>query len=142
MKHPNKEIMKEAIEYGLKHRTVGVIIVKGNKILVKCGGIFSKYYAAGHSEINAIIKASKKLKSEMLNGCWLYTTFEPCPMCMSAIIWAKIKGVVYGASMKDRNGEWTQRILIRAKDVIKYGNPRPKLIEEFMRKECKEILKL
>lgn len=142
MKHPNKEIMQQAIDYARKHHTVGCIIVKGNKIIVKCGSTMGERpYATAHSEMEAIRKACKKLKSYYLEDCWLYTTFEPCPMCASAAVWAKMKGVVYGASMKDQNEVWTQRVAIRARDVIKHGIPKPILIEEFMRKECKEVHK-
>ena len=143
MKHPNKEIMQEAINFGLKNYTVGVIIAKGDKIIVKSGGtIFSKEHdATGHSEIVAIRKACKKLGTHKLKDCWIYTTYEPCPMCMSAICWAEIKGVVYAASHKDRNKCWRWIILIPAKDIIKKSEHKPILIEEFMRKEAKEMLK-
>lgn len=143
MKHPNKKIMQEAINFGLKNFTVGVIITKNDKTIVKTGGtIFSKAHdATGHSEIVAIRKACKKLNTHELKDCWLYTTYEPCPMCMSAICWAKMKGVVYAASHKDRNKIWKWIILIPAKNIIKFSEHKPILIEEFMRNKAKEILK-
>lgn len=135
--------MQEAIDLGLKEPTVGCIIIKGNKKIVKTGGtIFSEEHdATGHSEIVAIRKACKKLGTHELKDCWLYTTYEPCPMCMSAICWAKMKGVVYAASRKDRNKTWTWEIMIPSKKVIKKSEHKPILIEEFMREEAKEILK-
>lgn len=143
MKHPNKKVMQECIKFGKKNRTVGAFIVKGDKIIVKCGGrIFEANDPTGHSEMRAIKKACKKLKSLRLKNCWMYTTFEPCPMCASAIVWAGMKGVVYGASMKDRNKTWTQRIVIPCREVFKHGTPKVKLHGEFMRKEAKEILKI
>jgi tRNA(adenine34) deaminase len=142
MNHPNKKIMSEAIKYGLKNKTVGAIIVKDNKIITKCGGtIFSEEHdTTGHSEINAIRKACKKLKTNYLKDCWIYTTYEPCPMCMSAICWARMKGVVYGANHKDRNKVWNWIILISAKEIIKKSEHKPILIENFMQKESKKIL--
>jgi len=135
--------MQQAINFGLKNSTVGVIITRGDKIIVRTGGtIFSKEHnATGHSEIVAIRKACKKLGSSELKDCWIYTTYEPCPMCMSAICLAKMKGVVYAASHKDRNKTWNWSILIPAKNIIKKSEHRPIIIEEFMRKEAKEILK-
>lgn len=139
MKHPNKAIMQQAIDYARRHRTVGCIIVNGDKIIVKCGGNILRPDATAHSEIEAIRKACKKLKSKELKGCWIYSTFEPCPMCASAIIWARMEGIVYGASMEDQNKNWTQRVFIRARDIIKHGRPKAKLIECFMREECKAV---
>jgi tRNA(adenine34) deaminase len=142
MIHPNKKIMKEAIHFGLENLTVGVIIVKDDEIIVKTGGkIFSKEFdPTGHSEIVAIRKACKKLHKNDLKGCWLYTTYEPCPMCMSAICWAKMEGIVYAASHKDRNKVWNWSIMIPAKEIVNKSEHKPKLVEEFMREEAKEIL--
>lgn len=142
IEHPNKKIMSEAIKFGLKKSTVGVIITQGDKIIIKTGGkIFSKEHdVTGHSEIVAIRNACKKLGTHELKDCWLYTTYEPCPMCMSAICWAKMKGVVYAASHKDRNKTWNWIILIPSKDIIKKSEHKPILIEEFMRQEAKLIL--
>ena len=54
-----------------------------------------------HAEILAIRDAAKKLKTHDLSGCEIYTTCYPCPMCMSAIIWANIKKVYYGNTRKE-----------------------------------------
>ena len=54
-----------------------------------------------HAEVNAIRKASKVLDSFDLSGCILYTTCEPCPMCLGAILWARIDKVYYGATDTD-----------------------------------------
>ncbi|MCH8234313.1 MAG: nucleoside deaminase [Bacteroidetes bacterium] len=56
---------------------------------------------SAHAEMNAIREACKKVKSRYLLGAWLYTTQEPCPMCTSVAIWAKIEGIVFGAFEKD-----------------------------------------
>ena len=57
--------------------------------------------ATAHAEIVAIRDACKKIKSHDLSGCELYTSCYPCPMCMSAIIWANIEKVYYGNTKKD-----------------------------------------
>ena len=120
MKHPNKEIMQKAIDIAKKKRVVVSIIVKGDKIIsIGVCNVNQTNQPFRHGEINAIEKACKKFKSHKLTNCWLYTTYEPCPMCASACVWARLKGVVYGANMKDRNKNYTQRILIPCKsDVI------------------------
>ena len=62
-----------------------------------------------HAEMNAICKATHKLQRLSLGGCILYSTCEPCPMCMSACIWTELDVVVFGAStMEDANAYWPQ----------------------------------
>lgn len=62
-----------------------------------------------HGEVNAIRLATEKLGKLSLRGCVIYSTCEPCPMCMSACIWAEIDTVVYGAStLEDADQYWPQ----------------------------------
>lgn len=80
----------------------GCVIVKDGKIIAKAHNqVLKKHDATCHGEMEAIRKASKKLGTFDLSGCELYTTGEPCPMCLGAILWAKIDKVYYGANIKD-----------------------------------------
>ena len=73
----------------------GVIVGKGdNRVLVN-------HDPTAHAEIQAIRDASKTLGTHDLSGCVLYTSCYPCPMCLSAIIWANIKEVYYGNTKED-----------------------------------------
>ena len=145
MKHPSREIMERAIrlatgKYERSH-DVAAVIVKGDKIIAEAVTTIDKDNdPTCHAEINAIKIASKKLKSKRLEGCYLYTTYEPCPMCASAIVWARIKGVVYGASMEDETKRCPQRVKIPCKEVLERGTPKVELYPEFMREECKKLL--
>ena len=58
---------------------------------------------SAHAEVRAIRLATRRLKRLSLAGFTLYTTCEPCPMCMSAAVWAGIDRVVYGATIEDAN---------------------------------------
>ena len=80
----------------------GAVIIKDNKIIASSHNqvLLSKDPTA-HAEINAIRLASKKLGSFDLSGCILYTTCMPCPMCLGAIMWARIQNVFYGATEQD-----------------------------------------
>ena len=80
----------------------GAVIIKDNKIIASSHNqvLLSKDPTA-HAEINAIRLASKKLGSFDLSGCILYTTCMPCPMCLGAIMWARIQNVFYGATEED-----------------------------------------
>ena len=80
----------------------GCVITKNGSIIAKAHNqVVKKNDATCHGEMQAIRMASKKLQSFNLSGCELYTTGEPCPMCLSAIMWAKIDKVYYGAALKD-----------------------------------------
>lgn len=78
------------------------IIVKDNKIVARgWNKVTSENDPTAHAEIVAIRKACKKMGSFWLEGCEIYATGEPCPMCLSAILWAKIDHVYYAASIFD-----------------------------------------
>jgi len=80
----------------------GAVIVKNGKIITKGHNkVIKTNDPTSHAEINVIKEASKKLKRFDLSGCEIYSTCEPCPMCLSAIYWAKIKKVYYGCTRKD-----------------------------------------
>lgn len=73
----------------------GVVIAKGHNQVVK------NQDPTCHGEMMAIHKACKVLKSFDLSGCELYTTGEPCPMCLGAILWANIDKVYFGCNIAD-----------------------------------------
>ena len=80
----------------------GCVIVKDNQIISTGHNsvILSKDPTA-HAEVNAIRQACQKLGTHSLEGCSIYTSAEPCPMCLSAIIWANIKDVYYACTKED-----------------------------------------
>lgn len=78
------------------------IIVKDDSIVgVGVNRVISKHDPTAHAEMEAIRDAGVNLGTYDLSGCELYATGFPCPMCMSAIIWANIKKVYYSADYKD-----------------------------------------
>lgn len=87
---------KKAIKYG--DVPVGAVIVKDDVVIAKSYNKKEKLHnALQHAEVLAINKACKKLKSYRLSGCTMYVTFEPCLMCVGAILSARIDKVVFGA---------------------------------------------
>lgn len=77
---------------------VGAVIVRENKILVRCGnGRETERDATAHAELSAIRTACKILGGWHLTGCELFVTLEPCPMCAGAIVNARIPSVIIGA---------------------------------------------
>lgn len=151
MIRPKKKFMQLAIKEAESARqlgdyAVGAVLVKGDKILAACSNRSKRDESPiAHAEMLAILKGNKILKSRHLKGCVLYVTHEPCPMCASVIVWAKLKGVVYGARQQDmkkyreknssRNWLW-RTIHIPCKEVFKKSTEKIEVIKDFMRKEC------
>lgn len=80
----------------------GTVIVKDNIIIAASHNtVIENNDPTAHAEINAIRKAAQTLKTHDLSECILYTTCFPCPMCLSAIVWANIKEVYYGNTKED-----------------------------------------
>ena len=127
---------------------LGAVIVKGDEIIAEgTTNVKHENDPTVHAEVVAIRTACRKLETRNLEGYILYTTHEPCPMCASAAIWAKMEGIVYGATIHDTEGKgskkftWRQ-INIRCRDILKEGTPRLELVEEFMRDECIKLFEL
>lgn len=80
----------------------GAVIVKNGKIIAEgFNKVTSKNDPTAHAEIVAIRKACKKLNSFQLDDCIIYTSCEPCPMCLGAIYWARPKKVFYASTRED-----------------------------------------
>ena len=78
-----------------------IVNKEGDVITVASNSVLKDNDPTAHAEINAIRQACKILNSKDLKDYILYTTAYPCPMCLSAIIWANIKEVYYGCTPKD-----------------------------------------
>ena len=106
---PKREIMKIAVSRAESTSLqlgmggpFGAIIEKDNAVIsLESNSVLSSHDPTAHAEINAIRAAGKVLRTHDLSGCELYTTCYPCPMCLSAIIWANIKKVYYGCTSQD-----------------------------------------
>ena len=80
----------------------GSVVVKDNKIISEGSNkVTSLNDPTAHAEIVAIRNACQKLKTFNLSGCEIYTTCEPCPMCLSAIYWARIDKIYYANTRED-----------------------------------------
>jgi guanine deaminase len=80
----------------------GVVIVWKGKVVSKAHNeVIKSNDPTAHAEILALRRASKKLKNFDLSDCEIYSSCEPCPMCLAAIHWAKMKKLYYGCTQKD-----------------------------------------
>ena len=113
----------------------GAVIVKNDEVIAKGHNqVVKNNDPTCHGEIMAIHKACKKLGTFDLSGCEIYTTGEPCPMCMAAILWANIKKIYYGCNILD-----TEEIGFRDKKFYEQFENREQLIHELDRKECLKL---
>jgi guanine deaminase len=104
----SEKFMKEAIRLSMKNiqnrhgGPFGAVVVRDDKIISKSvNKVIQKNDPTAHAEIEAIRIASKKLNNFNLKECVIYTSCEPCPMCLSAIYWARIKKIYYANTRKD-----------------------------------------
>ena len=100
------KIAKENAEKGIENKEgvpFGAVITDkdGNIIANGNNKVLKNNDPTAHAEVVAIREACKKLKTYDLSNYILYTSCEPCPMCLSAIIWANIKEVYYGCTKED-----------------------------------------
>jgi len=138
--HPSEKIMRELIRdaWNDKGIVAAVIDPEGNIIAQDEATIWDDHDPTAHAEINAIRIACKKLKTDKLPGYWLYSTFEPCPLCASAIIWTGFEGIVY-ANNPEYRGRQNDWCFIKCRDVLKAGSyiSEVKLFEDFLIDEMK-----
>lgn len=116
---------------------VGAVIVLNDKVIARG---FNKREInndpLGHAEMIAIRKASKKLNNWRLVDCELYVTVEPCAMCAGAIMWSRLKRVVYGTS-DPKGGAMGEVFNLFDERIV---NHIPEIKGGVLAKECKEVI--
>ncbi len=139
----DKKFMEEAIALGLTAAEMGDVPV--GALVVKDGEVLGRGYnlreangdPTAHAEIVAIREAAKRLGSWRLDGCELYVTLEPCPMCAGAIINSRIKTVVFGAFDKKAGSASRDSVI----DLFSLPfNHKPEVFCGICEKECAELL--
>ncbi|MBT5021419.1 nucleoside deaminase [Candidatus Woesearchaeota archaeon] len=135
--------IKEAKSSEGKHKTAyGVVIVKNNEVISSACNIAKKTNdPTAHAEIIAIRKACEKLNSRDLSSCVVYSTCEPCPMCFSALFWAKISKIVYGISISDLINLNRRQINVSCDFLNKNSNSKIEIVGGFLKEECFELFK-
>lgn len=80
----------------------GAVIVKDNVIIAESSNVVtSTNDPTAHAEVSVIRKACEKLNTFDLSGCVLYTSCEPCPMCLGAVYWSRLSGLFYASTRAD-----------------------------------------
>ena len=107
MSKEKKEFMLEAINLSVENvkkggGPFGAVVVKDGKIIARgANSVTIANDPTAHAEVNAIRKAAEVLGTFDLSGCEIYTSCEPCPMCLGAIYWARLDKIYYGNTKTD-----------------------------------------
>jgi tRNA(Arg) A34 adenosine deaminase TadA len=95
------QLSEQNVDQG-KGGPFGAVVVKDGKLIAKSANkVTSRNDPTAHAEVSAIRAACKKLKTFDLSGCVIYTSCEPCPMCLGAIYWARLDKIYYANTKVD-----------------------------------------
>ncbi len=141
MLHDDEKYMNLAIDQALKGKTpYGCVITNGNDMMITSFNTVKKDHdPTAHAEINAIRQLGS-LAGYRQKEATLYSTAEPCPMCMGAIIWAGIRRVVFGVSI-DEISRFQKQIRISSSEIAAAGFEQTEIISGILHEECLNLFK-
>ena len=128
-----KEALKEAQKaFDRDEVPVGAVIVSKNRVIARAHNLTEALTdVTAHAEMQAITAAADFIGGKYLKDCTIYVTLEPCPMCASALYWAQVSKVVFGASDEKRG---------YAKISTELMHPKTKIVSGVMENECAELM--
>lgn len=116
---------------------VGAVVVYENRIIGKgYNQVEMLQDSTAHAEMIAVSAACSTLQNKYLDDCTLYVTLEPCPMCAGALVWSKLKRVVFGA-MDDKAGACGSVFNISSNNKL---NHKVEVIQGVMEADCRFLL--
>jgi tRNA(Arg) A34 adenosine deaminase TadA len=107
MDEKDRKFMRQAIDLSIENvknggGPFGAVIVRGDEVIATgVNNVVPHCDPTAHAEVSAIRRACQKVNNFKLEGCSIYTSCEPCPMCLSAIYWAGIERIYYGNTKQD-----------------------------------------
>lgn len=131
----NKKFMRKAIALSIENiknggGPFGAVIVKDGKIIsTGVNRVTTNNDPTAHAEVTAIRKASKKLGTYDLAGCQIYTSCEPCPMCLGAVYWAHLDKMYFGNTKTDAKNIGFDDSFIYDEIELRPGERRIKTIQ-------------
>lgn len=142
-----KDFMRKAIALSIENvknggGPFGAVIVKDNEIIATgVNRVTANHDPTAHAEVSAIRAACEKLNTFDLSGCEIYTSCEPCPMCLGAIYWAHLDKIYYGNNKHDAADIGFDDSFIYDELALTPEN-RQKASETILRNEAIEAFKL
>ncbi|QDS98598.1 nucleoside deaminase [Adhaeretor mobilis] len=140
-----EDLMREAIKVCREGLAAGqspfgcAIAIDSNIISRSHNTVMASTDVTAHAEVNAIRAANQELRNVFLEGAIVATTCEPCPMCMSALHWARVDTVYYGATIADAEGAGFNELQLPASEVLRIGQSTLKLKGDMLREECSDL---
>jgi tRNA(Arg) A34 adenosine deaminase TadA len=121
------------------------IIVKDGKIISEGHSTVANFEISGHNDANAINEACKKLKVYDLDGCVMYSTVEPCSMCLACAAWAGLTKIVFGGFQEDIPNNVYEitdyHAIDHAKKLHLSNGKKMEIVGGILRQECTDIMK-
>lgn len=139
------ELMRCAIDIAMEgvrkgNTPFGAVLAKNGQVVCQAHNqVWADTDITAHAEITLLRRSCKKLGMIDLGGYTLYSTCEPCPMCFSAIHWANVSRIVFGAQIKDADSLGFRELFISNNDMKKMGGSHVEISGPFMLKENLEL---
>ena len=115
----------------------GAVIVRGDEMVAAGHNeVWLRCDPTAHAEITCIQRAAQALGTIRLAGCRMYTTCEPCPMCASAIHWAKLDAVYHGAAIADAARAGFAELRLPTAEVYRIGQSRVQAVGGICAAQC------
>lgn len=128
---------------------IGAVITTTSGQLIASSQNYTRRHSdpTAHAELLAIRAASKLLMMRHIENCILYSTMEPCAMCVSAAVWARVRELIWGASIQDainyrQESGKVWRMGVGAQQILSTTNPLIPYQAGYMQEKCIEVLKL
>ena len=103
----------------------GAVIERAGQLVARArNSVWAHGDPTAHAEVNAIRAACRTLGTIDLSGCRIFTTCEPCPMCLAAAHWARINAVYFGAAIADARAAGFSELTIPASEMVRLGRSR------------------
>lgn len=120
----------------------GCAIVRGDDLLAaEHNSVWATIDITAHAEVNALRAACQASGEVLLEGTIAATTCEPCPMCMSALHWARIETVYFGASIADAEAAGFNELALPASQLLQVGGSAVRLVEGVLAEECRDLFR-
>lgn len=141
----DEELMRRAVEAAREgidegQTPFGACVARdGSPVAVEHNVVWATTDITAHAEIQALRRACRELDSVDLSGCTMYTTCEPCPMCLAACHWARLDRVVYGARIEDAAAAGFRELSLSAREMTERGGSPLEVEGGVLREACVEL---
>ncbi len=135
----------EAAQKGIRDKQTpfGCAIARGDEIVAACHNVvWQNTDITAHAEITALREACRVTGQILLNDCFVATTCEPCPMCASALHWARVHSIYYGVTILDAAEAGFHELKLDAATVLQSGSSEVKLQDGILTDDCKALFAL